>query len=319
MVKLVVKMVFSLYEKDPKQAKNDEWNNIQKRLLTDPYLLLRLGNYDVSTCTKDMVTRAKKNRSKIATSANSEDNKQILNSINAKSKTCAGLFKWCEAIIAEYELLVQEKKMQANGEEPESPSKLRQARQSLKMNDFMRDIIAEKGENTNKGASAEIEATKQALEKARETRAFAQSLLDKDQGRKNELEVAGEALEKSKDTLKFAKSLLRKNEDNTIKSGVEKKDQEYQIRVDALWAKYDEDKSGVLEWNEAQKFLKESMTQSTGKVPSISQIKEVFNEIDENGDNVLDKNEVIRYLKGFELGSQLKSMLEGLNKSKSIV
>ena len=81
-------------------------------------------------------------------------------------------------------------------------------------------------------------------------------------------------------------------------------DKAYWAKVEALWEKYDADRSGVLEWDEAVLFLEQSIKNSSGEawVP-MSQIRSMFDEIDEDGNGVLDKVEVFKYLKGFELGS----------------
>ena len=81
-------------------------------------------------------------------------------------------------------------------------------------------------------------------------------------------------------------------------------------KVDSIWEEFDDNKSGVLEKDQAIKFLKKSLAEMSGTDPTKEEIEMNFVAIDVDGNGVLDKEEVQRYLKGFEMGAALKSYFE---------
>ena len=66
----------------------------------------------------------------------------------------------------------------------------------------------------------------------------------------------------------------------------------------------------MLEKDQAIKFLKKSLAEMSGTDPTKEEIEMNFVAIDVDGNGVLDKEEVQRYLKGFEMGAALKSYFE---------
>ena len=61
-------------------------------------------------------------------------------------------------------------------------------------------------------------------------------------------------------------------------------------------------------------FLEDYMEDLTGKKQSDKKELEMhFNQIDINGDGEIDKNECTKFLNGFNLGNQLKEMMEAMN------
>ena len=51
-------------------------------------------------------------------------------------------------------------------------------------------------------------------------------------------------------------------------------DKAYWAKVDALWEKFDTDRSGVLEWDEAVLFLRQSIQNTSGeKIVPMAQIR----------------------------------------------
>ena len=70
--------------------------------------------------------------------------------------------------------------------------------------------------------------------------------------------------------------------------------------VTEVWAKYDEDKSGKLEYVEAEKFLDDCLTKMFGRKPSKEEIETHFKQIDTDGSGDLDKEEAMVFLLDFK-------------------
>ena len=67
-------------------------------------------------------------------------------------------------------------------------------------------------------------------------------------------------------------------------------------RLDEIWDQYDTDGDGVLNFEEGKLFLIATIKALTGSEPTEEEIKKKFNEIDEDGNKTLDRDEVADYL-----------------------
>ncbi len=68
--------------------------------------------------------------------------------------------------------------------------------------------------------------------------------------------------------------------------------------VDNIWAEFDKDGSGVLEKDEAKKFLQSSLSEMEDADKfSEANFEEFFKESDKNGNGTIDKDEMVIYLK----------------------
>ena len=80
-------------------------------------------------------------------------------------------------------------------------------------------------------------------------------------------------------------------------------------RVEEIWAQFDIDNSGVLNRTEGKAFLMQELENMTGQPPTDEEIERNFNIIDEDGSGTLDKEEVLKFLKGFGLGFTLRNLM----------
>ena len=83
------------------------------------------------------------------------------------------------------------------------------------------------------------------------------------------------------------------------------RDETRREKVDKIWSQFDENGDGVLDKEEAYRFLRVSLKEFSGQEPSDEDIERNFESIDFDKNGVLDKDEVYRYLKGFEMGLKL--------------
>ena len=80
-------------------------------------------------------------------------------------------------------------------------------------------------------------------------------------------------------------------------------------RVEEIWAQFDTDKNGYLNRTEGKAFLMQELETMTGQPPTDEEIERNFNIIDEDGSGTLDKEEVLKFLKGFGLGFTLRNLM----------
>ena len=85
------------------------------------------------------------------------------------------------------------------------------------------------------------------------------------------------------------------NEDMTLKQEVEQ-----------IWMKYDHNKNGVLEYNEAYEFLKDMMYEVSGNFPSKDQIDSNLKLLDEDNSGDVTKEEAYKFIEGFRIGQILR-------------
>ena len=71
-------------------------------------------------------------------------------------------------------------------------------------------------------------------------------------------------------------------------------------QVDEIWAKYDADGSGVLEKDEAMKFLRDINMEIFGAETTDEQNEATFKMIDENGNGSFEKDELKKHIAGLE-------------------
>ena len=81
---------------------------------------------------------------------------------------------------------------------------------------------------------------------------------------------------------------------------------DYRQQIDTIWEVYDEDKSGVLDEEEAKKLLKVIIKEVTGTEPTQSELKRNFMKMDKDRSGDIDKEECIAYLRGVRMGQKLK-------------
>ena len=86
-------------------------------------------------------------------------------------------------------------------------------------------------------------------------------------------------------------------------------DAKERARVEEIWKKFDTNNSGVLEKEQAKAFLLEELTALTGTDPTDDELERNFNIIDEDASGTLDKEEVLKFLKGFGLGFTLRNLM----------
>ena len=73
---------------------------------------------------------------------------------------------------------------------------------------------------------------------------------------------------------------------------------EKQAKVDAVWAKYDADNSGVLEKAECLNFLRDTFKEVFGSEQTDEQLESTFNMVDTNKNGVIDKAELMKHING---------------------
>ena len=86
-------------------------------------------------------------------------------------------------------------------------------------------------------------------------------------------------------------------------------DAKERARVEEIWKKFDTNKSGKLEKDQAKLFLLEELASLTGAEPTDDELERNFNIIDEDANGSLDKEEVLKFLKGFGLGFTLRNLM----------
>ena len=79
--------------------------------------------------------------------------------------------------------------------------------------------------------------------------------------------------------------------------------------VDAIWLKYDLNKNGVLDRDEAYAFLKDMMSEVTGQIPTQEEIESNFRILDEDGSGDVSKEETYKFIKGYRIGHALREMM----------
>ena len=79
--------------------------------------------------------------------------------------------------------------------------------------------------------------------------------------------------------------------------------------VDAIWSKYDQNKNGVLDREEAFAFLKDMMAEVTGQAPTQEEIESNFKILDEDGSGDVSKEETYKFIKGYRIGHTLREMM----------
>ena len=80
-------------------------------------------------------------------------------------------------------------------------------------------------------------------------------------------------------------------------------------RVEEIWKKFDTNNNGSLDRSEGKAFLQQELETMTGQPPTDEEIERNFNIIDEDGNGTLDKEEVLKFLKGFGLGFTLRNLM----------
>ena len=86
-------------------------------------------------------------------------------------------------------------------------------------------------------------------------------------------------------------------------------DAKERARVEEIWKIYDTNNSGVLEKDQAKAFLLDELKTMTGSEPTEDELERNFNIIDEDASGTLDKEEVLKFLKGFGLGFTLRNLM----------
>ena len=86
-------------------------------------------------------------------------------------------------------------------------------------------------------------------------------------------------------------------------------DAKERARVEEIWKIYDTNNSGVLEKEQAKAFLLDELKTMTGSEPTEDELERNFNIIDEDASGTLDKEEVLKFLKGFGLGFTLRNLM----------
>ena len=86
-------------------------------------------------------------------------------------------------------------------------------------------------------------------------------------------------------------------------------DAKERARVEQIWKQYDTNNSGVLEKDQAKLFLMEELKTMTGSEPTEDELERNFMIIDEDASGTLDKEEVLKFLKGFGLGFTLRNLM----------
>jgi Ca2+-binding EF-hand superfamily protein len=69
--------------------------------------------------------------------------------------------------------------------------------------------------------------------------------------------------------------------------------------VNRIWFRYDSDRSGYLDKRETLRFLNDFLADRGKRPVSVPLFNRFFDEVDVNGDNVLSKNEMARFVKRF--------------------
>ena len=80
-------------------------------------------------------------------------------------------------------------------------------------------------------------------------------------------------------------------------------------RVEEIWKQFDVDGNGYLSRDEAKAFLTVELKTLTGTDPTEDELERNFNIIDEDASGTLDKEEVLKFLKGFGLGFTLRNLM----------
>ena len=73
-------------------------------------------------------------------------------------------------------------------------------------------------------------------------------------------------------------------------------DETYQT-IDQIWGRYDKDNSGELDKLETLNFLNEFMSMKNKPSVTIDQFNIFFKKFDVNGDNMIEKNEMARFVR----------------------
>ena len=79
--------------------------------------------------------------------------------------------------------------------------------------------------------------------------------------------------------------------------------------VDEIWMKYDKNKNGVLDKEEAFAFLDDMMKEVTGQRPTQEEIESNFKILDEDGSGDVSKEETFKFIKGYRIGHALREMM----------
>ena len=80
-------------------------------------------------------------------------------------------------------------------------------------------------------------------------------------------------------------------------------------QIAAIWQKYDTNGNGILDKKEAHKFLRDYMYEVTGEEPTLEDVERNFDTMDTDKSNDIDKEECLKFLKGFKIGHQLKILM----------
>ena len=80
-------------------------------------------------------------------------------------------------------------------------------------------------------------------------------------------------------------------------------------RVEEIWKQFDVDGNGYLNKEEAKRFLTVELKSLTGSDPTDDELERNFSIIDEDASGTLDKEEVLKFLKGFGLGFTLRNLM----------
>ena len=72
--------------------------------------------------------------------------------------------------------------------------------------------------------------------------------------------------------------------------------------IDEIYRRYDADENGVLDKDEAKKFLKDLYIEVNGSEPDKHTIEGTYKMIDESGDGVIQKGELKEYIYDLRIG-----------------
>ena len=101
-------------------------------------------------------------------------------------------------------------------------------------------------------------------------------------------------------SVKFPIATMQRIEDETY----------YRQKVEKIWVDYYKGQgNGNLNKEEAKTFLRDIMTELTGKEPTEDELERKFKHVDKNGNGEINKEEAFIFLKGFHLDCKLKSLM----------
>ena len=86
-------------------------------------------------------------------------------------------------------------------------------------------------------------------------------------------------------------------------------DAKYKEEVESIWREFDKSGTGMLEKDEAFLFLKKTIQEVTGNDPSEDELQRNFEIMDEDNSGDIDKEEALKFLKGFRIGHALKELM----------